>query len=173
MFAGARLGYDFQFDDFVVGVVGDVNYTKISGNITIQGPPGMFQTEVPWNASIRARAGFLVTPETLVYAHGGAAYARLSWASGNQVVGGPPGSPRPGPFTSGHGKAGYWGWVFGAGVEHRLTERASWFAEVDYTDYGKKSFLFYEADDDQWRALSVKLTGLRVTGGFNFRFWTQ
>jgi len=101
-----------------------------------------------WDGSLRARAGFLVTPDTLIYATGGLAYGEVrgSFAYSAQIV-------YPSSFqtvaTSGSQS---WsdtrvGWTAGGGVETALTPGflqffgLGWKArfEYRYTDLGHYS----------------------------------
>jgi outer membrane immunogenic protein len=168
VFVGLRGGYDWQVGpNAVFGVLGEINYGKISGNVSFDGPPGTFRTEMPWHAQLGARAGLLVQPATLVYVHGGAAYADVDWASGNAVLSG---GNAPGPWTSGKGSHGYWGWIVGGGVEHKFSQRLSIFLEGSYADYGSKTYTFFEVDDGQNRSVKLDLNVMKATTGFNFRW---
>src|SRR4051812_33288783 len=82
------LGYNWQVGNWVVGAEADVAYGQ--GNNSIKGIPGaenLVQAGSPgndiatikdsWDASARARAGFLITPTMLLYATGGASWIHL------------------------------------------------------------------------------------------------
>ena len=59
--AGVAGGCDFQFDKMVVG--GEVSYAWMFGNLSDIG--------VDTDLTITGRAGYLITPDTLLYGHGG------------------------------------------------------------------------------------------------------
>ena len=79
---GGQAGYNWQASSFVFGLEGDVQGLDYSRSIfTSSGLPGSIATsnvsigaKADWLATARARAGFLVTPQLLVYGTGGAAF---------------------------------------------------------------------------------------------------
>jgi outer membrane immunogenic protein len=103
-----------------------------------------------WDASARGRVGFLVTPDTLLYATGGAAWqhyaitttcgSALCSASpmimGGQFLGGGEGFT-PAVTNSATTKTG---WTIGGGIETALG--GHWFARADYrfADFGDSNF---------------------------------
>ncbi|MCY0146237.1 porin family protein [Hoeflea sp. G2-23] len=127
---GVQAGYNWQMNSMVFGVVGDLSFGGMSGatvNVPPPGPPFTATADLDWMGTARLRAGYLVMPETLVYAHGGLA------------VGGLKGSWLGGPF-SGTGSSTQAGWTLGAGFEHKFTQNISMFAEYAYTDFGTAKF---------------------------------
>jgi outer membrane immunogenic protein len=100
---GVYAGYNFQFaPTWVAGVEGDFTWTglKKSGvspdlfadgtlaNIPLAG--NSFSSDQTWLATARARIGYLVTPNALLYATGGAAWARTNYAGIDAFAGGCP-----------------------------------------------------------------------------------
>lgn len=94
-FGGGQIGYNWQFDPkWVVGIEADVQGADIRGSSTIvgaivttrgggAGAPGNFVTsseKVDAFGTIRARFGGLITPETLIYATGGAAWGNVKYS---------------------------------------------------------------------------------------------
>jgi outer membrane immunogenic protein len=89
---GPFIGYRWQYGMYVVGIEGDWSYKKGESSYdqytttAFSGPSvGYFRTDQfsgsvkqTWDASIRARGGFLVTPWTLVYLTGGVAFGQIS-----------------------------------------------------------------------------------------------
>jgi outer membrane immunogenic protein len=62
---GGDAGYNWQFDNFVLGVEGDINggglstTTRVpSGGLPGMGPGSNFKASSDWNASIRGRVGY-------------------------------------------------------------------------------------------------------------------
>jgi outer membrane immunogenic protein len=91
---GLHGGFNWQFAPrFVAGVEGDwtgagAKSSSFTQTLTIVGTstplPGTFATmsaKLDWLASIRARLGFLVTPDLLVYGTGGGAWGKVDYAA--------------------------------------------------------------------------------------------
>ena len=94
---GAQVGYNFQFNQFVLGVETDFQGTSISGGgnnadasssrppITIRvrqlpdprEPRGSANASLSWFGTVRGRAGYLITPTLLLYGTGGFAYGQV------------------------------------------------------------------------------------------------
>jgi outer membrane immunogenic protein len=87
-----------------------------------------FSRDVTSIASIRGRLGFTVTPNVLLYATGGGAWARTSYSGLNQFAAG---CPNCVSFAYSN-TAG--GWVAGAGVEWAATN--NWLLRIEYLHYG-------------------------------------
>jgi outer membrane immunogenic protein len=93
---GAQIGYNFQFNQFVLGVETDFQGTSISGGgnnapLTLfQSPynPNSYLTpigavtggnvDLSWFGTVRGRVGYLITPTLLIYGTGGFAYGQVS-----------------------------------------------------------------------------------------------
>src|SRR5712671_3735793 len=93
---GGYVGANLQIDRFVVGVEADSAWTPqraevrrgsfYPSDITILGTPlggqqDSFGIRLPWEASVRVRTGFLVSPLVMVYATGGPAWLRVEATS--------------------------------------------------------------------------------------------
>lgn len=165
--AGGQVGFNLQRGSFVVGAVADASWSNVQGTITVEGPPGIFQTDINYLASLRGRVGFVIGGQTLLYVHGGVAVAGVSWASGNQVVAG---GDYPGPWTDGEGAAMYLGYTIGGGFEHMLNERVSIFGEFAMVRLGNRDFTFFEEDDNEDRAINIGISGYQIRGGMNIHF---
>ena len=80
---GAQLGYNVQFQSFLIGIEGDIQgmSADTSRSVATSGIPafvpftGTAETKVEWLSTLRGRLGVLVTPTVLAYATGGLAYA--------------------------------------------------------------------------------------------------
>ena len=81
--------------------------------------------DLDWLATLRLRAGFLVTPDLLAYVHGGLAAGKLSVISHSE-----------GAFVGASGSDTAVGYAVGAGAEWRLDERYSIFGEYSFVDLG-------------------------------------
>lgn len=83
---GFTAGYNWQVNQAVFGLEGDINYFGFKGSATGSAlypccaPFGLTvssQVSADWLATIRGRLGFLATPSWLIYATGGAAIAEV------------------------------------------------------------------------------------------------
>lgn len=156
--ASSYAGYNWQVTPrWVLGIEGDVGFAKQT--TTFAGRPFPDQgfasfersdgisAKTTWDTSIRGRVGFLVTPTTLVYATGGAAWQHFDIGTAcasafcrsafDILAPGAPFSIFP-AFTN--NSATKLGWTIGAGVETAIG--GHWFARADfrYADYGDTAF---------------------------------
>lgn len=125
----ARIGFDKQMGNVVLGLVGEFGKSEISDSVSAFSttPASYTMTrELEWNAALRARAGYTVGPKTLVYATGGGAYAKIdhSFATSNTAN----------SFAL-SGKDEAWGWQAGGGLEQKLGSNFSLGVEYLYSRY--------------------------------------
>jgi len=128
---GAQAGYNFQFNQFVIGAETDFQGTSLSGGgnnsaLTLFQSPyntNSYLTPVsaltganismPWFGTLRGRAGYLITPTFLVYGTAGFAYGQVdAWSFQNTRT----------------------GWTAGGGVEWLFAPHWSAKAEYLYVD---------------------------------------
>ena len=149
---GLHAGYDQQFATrWVAGVEASVDFGSQTTNLNgVTFTPGVtplslalqgdnFALRTGWDGSARARLGFLVTPSTLVYATGGAAWQRYDItstcaelvAAGGCIFG------PPAVITISDTRLGY---TIGGGIETQVV--GNWFArgEYRYADFGTGSY---------------------------------
>jgi outer membrane immunogenic protein len=135
---GALAGINFyQSGNFVAGIEADVMWIDGSGSV---GSADGFSTagcssfrpqttsvsaDVNWKASVRARAGYLVTPVTLVYATAGVAFADVDVASAGLC---------PGSITK-----KFVGGVVGGGTETQIAPNLYGRLEVLYYNFGEEN----------------------------------
>jgi outer membrane immunogenic protein len=113
---GGYAGYNWQFDNVVVGVEGDLGYSAVEGgNGVVSSETGLF-------GSARVRAGVAFNP-FLVYATGGVAAAEVEYGDG-----------------IGSDTETQLGYTVGAGVEGFVTDNITARVEYRYTDYGSEDF---------------------------------
>jgi outer membrane immunogenic protein len=165
---GGYVGYNWQFDSkWVAGIEADAAWAHASstqagfpgcaiasicvapGFATPNGLPfGGDTTRVTmnWDASVRGRLGYLVTPDTLIYGTGGVAFqnveafgqcgslisSALCFTTTGQTA------PSPGITQS----TTLVGWTIGAGVEAHLWGNWLLRAEYRYADFGAWSTSF-------------------------------
>jgi outer membrane immunogenic protein len=151
-------GYNFQVTPrWVLGIEGDVGFADQTTNFAGRPFPNQgFATFSPadgiaertkWDASARARLGFLVTPATLVYATGGAAWqhfdlstsCKSALCASSFLLGLPFGNNTLTPALTDSAVTRL-GWTVGGGVETSLG--GHWFARADYrfADFGPTTF---------------------------------
>jgi outer membrane immunogenic protein len=117
---GAHIGYNFQFNQFVAGLEGDVEGTGISRNFSPGGV--LYDTKIPVQGSIRGRLG-VAFDRALLYATGGAEFAGFDTS-----VRGFPGFDQNSTTRT--------GWTIGGGIEYAVTGNWSVRAEYRYADFG-------------------------------------
>jgi outer membrane immunogenic protein len=151
---GGFVGYNMQLTSNVVaGIEADFAWGKTSTGTnhiipgTVAGPVPLFlggpndtsSFETEWDASLRARIGALITPDTLVYLTGGAAWQRIKAqvtcdATFSAVC-----------ITASHVDTKsdtLTGWTFGGGIESVLAGAWTGRIEYRYAQYGDFNNLF-------------------------------
>lgn len=137
---GAHAGYNYQINQFVLGIEGDVDYSDVKGSHPFNGSAGTGRLSLrsKWQASARLRAGYAFD-NLLIYATGGVAIgsAELSATSfkllnidNNWYL----------QRIHGSSKETHIGWTAGAGVEYAFSENWIGRGEIRYTDFGKKTY---------------------------------
>jgi outer membrane immunogenic protein len=108
---GGTLGFNYQWERFVVGAETDLDFTDISGN----GPGGFClncKTSNDWLGTTRARIGY-AADRVLFYGTAGAAYGNVQASA----------------FDTTNSSTEV-GWTAGAGVEAALAD--NWTARIEY-----------------------------------------
>lgn len=117
-FAGSGFaGYNWQTNNFVYGVEGDVGYSGMDGT------DGGNKVEGGLNGSIRARLGVAATDRVLIYGTAGGAAERTEVSN-----------------VLGDDDKTLLGYTVGAGVDAKLTDQVFGRVEYRYTDYGSDTF---------------------------------
>jgi outer membrane immunogenic protein len=131
---GGHIGYNWQSDEWVYGLEADGSgvFAKFTAPApTLFYPEANVSFDVSWLATLRARAGFLISPDTLLYVTGGLAVGHVRNAA-NLVENG----STIGTMTQEATRAG---WVVGGGFEYMFSRRWTARAEVRYVDFGKST----------------------------------
>jgi outer membrane immunogenic protein len=143
---GAEAGYNYQIGKFVGGFEGDVDYARISGQGTSFTPNGFdmapTQQKINLYGTIRGRVGFLATPDLLLFATGGAAFADVSMTTAFVPIPATGGNCINSSCGNGAVSATKVGSTIGAGLEYALSNRMSVKAEYLYVDFGHTSTVF-------------------------------
>jgi len=132
-------GYQWQQENFVYGAEADLGYNGTKGD------SGGVNSKGGFEGSLRARLGYAVTPEILLYGTGGGALK-------NQKI------SVPGDSDSNT----MLGWTAGVGTDIKITDNVFGRVEYRYTDFGSKSF--------DSVGTKVKESDNRVTFGVGMKF---
>jgi opacity protein-like surface antigen len=134
---GFQAGANWQSGSFVGGLEIDLSGTGIKGSTSNSTSAngiidqGTQTDKLDWFGSARARLGYLVTSDVLLYATGGPGWARM--VTDQEGVATTVGFPPP-TTTSSVFPTWIFGWVAGAGVETRLWN-TNWLARLEYLHY--------------------------------------
>lgn len=122
---GVYMGYDFKLSpSFVVGAEAGVQ-VGVDDEVTRITDDARVTMDPKHAIDLTARAGFLVDDDTLVYARGGYANARVKTSVVDSV------GVRSGTDNRD-------GWLVGGGIEHALSDDFSARAEYRYSDLGDR-----------------------------------
>ena len=113
--AGGTIGGNYQWNQFVIGLEGDVDWQNLRGSQSGApcAPLGTCATASNWLSTIRGRVGFAAN-RALLYGTGGVAFTNIK-ASFSAL-----------PYGGGNEP----GWTAGAGVEFAMTD--NWTAKLEY-----------------------------------------
>ncbi|MGJ4887812.1 outer membrane protein [Bradyrhizobium sp. HKCCYLRH3099] len=147
-------GYNWQFGQFVAGIEGEFGFADQSRTSGSYYPaPSLFRPgsttnsfifKTTWDASIRARAGYVIDPSLLVYGTAGPSWIHVETTSncstltafdGDCAAGG---ARAFGPANITNSKT-LLGYTVGGGLEALLTPNWIARAEYRYSDYGRTS----------------------------------
>jgi outer membrane immunogenic protein len=158
---GAQLGYNLQYDWFMMGVEADAS-ALVGGSNSVTDDPGLnyavLSADSSYLASIRGRLGFVVQ-DVLLYGTAGVAFSRFKFEEN-----------APGPvnnalrFTETAG-------VYGGGVEWKLAYGVSVRGEYLHYDFGRSSSIpmnFFNAapgDVVRFHDIDVARAGLNISLG--------
>jgi outer membrane immunogenic protein len=182
---GGTLGYNLQSGALVYGIEADIMATNLSATSTLTTSGILFNpiltttttTTTDWLGTVRARLGMLVTPQTLLYATGGAAFGQVKGSTSITPGGGA--TCTINFFCSvGSGSATKGGWAAGVGGEYMLA--AHWTAKIEYLHYDLGTFsytaneaaggAFLASDGTPNVGVNSRISGDIVRGGVNFKF---
>ena len=162
---GLQAGYDYQLQQFVLGLQANISSANINGNTagcpSAVSPTGQAcGTKINWLGTGIGHIGFAYN-QALFYTLGG-----FAW-SNEELTNYCPNCTNPnGNYTFSGTRLG---WIIGAGLEYKLQKNLSALIEYNYIDLGKKNLTFvkvpssYYTEDISERLHSVKL-------GLNYRF---
>jgi outer membrane immunogenic protein len=132
-------GYNYQFNQFLIGVDGDYTWAALNGTATDFGVAAPFDVshhndEINWVATVTGRVGYVFWDKWLVFAKGGWAWAGFS---GSTTSTNPAGTINVSSTTSEETRDG---WTVGGGFEYGFTEHWSVKLEGDYVKFNTANF---------------------------------
>lgn len=158
---GATLGYNYQINQFVLGIEGDLDWTNVdsTARTTAQvgvpaAPASVANTAtVNWMGTLRARVGFAID-RALIFATAGYAGAGLDLKYTDLT-------------NSVSGKDSSWrnGWTVGGGIEYAFSRNISAKTEYLYTSFGSQ-----DAFTGTPYVARGELSMSMVRAGVNYRF---
>lgn len=116
---GAFVGYNYQMENIVVGAEADIGYNGEKGE------NAGYKSNAGFEGSLRARLGYAISPDILIYGTAGGAAQSLKVT---QVA------------TGINERNTMLGWTAGAGTDIKFTDNVFGRVEYRYTDYGKTNF---------------------------------
>jgi outer membrane immunogenic protein len=159
---GGTVGCNYQINQFVVGVEGDLSWADVKGSAFLIGPA--FNTDFIHNmresyfATARGRLGYAAWSDTLFYVTGGAAWAGVEISSQNIVTG----------LVGATNSAQLHGWTAGGGVEHAFTAHITAKVEYLYAEFSRHNF--FEATNGCCTTEATNLRQHVVRVGVNYKF---
>ncbi len=156
---GVQAGYNWQFDQTVVGIETDIQGSGVKSDFDVSVPGGTLVnlgTKVSWFGTTRVRLGYTPVDRFLVYATGGVAYGKVKTYANSYLE----------SSSQSDTKVGY---TVGAGAEYAITNNVTLKTEYLYTDLGKLK-LDYVDLDRSWRIGEAKSQFHTVRVGLNYKF---
>ena len=183
LLGGLQAGMNWQQGPVVFGLQGDVSFAGINGTAAnpASAQPGncwsggdqtaRCGSKTDWLASVTARAGVLVMPDTLLYVKGGFAFAHDVFSVTDLVAnqGGCYGNPGPDYAAVGQGRTGG---TVGFGGEHAFSNKVTMFAEYDYSNFGTQNVDFPDTGNgcSPGFTVAIKQSVQEVKVGFNVHY---
>jgi outer membrane immunogenic protein len=136
---GGYAGYNYQINQFVIGIDGDYSWASLTGSGTDTGPTGFTSTKndkFKWVATLTGRLGYAVN-NWLFFGKGGWAWAGFNATSSSFNVAGA-------NVSNGTNSTTRNGWTLGTGVEWGFAR--NWAAKLEY-DYVRFNTANYNATD--------------------------
>jgi outer membrane immunogenic protein len=182
---GVHAGANWQSGAIVGGIEGDLSFTDIKGSSFAAPTPtsfggGAISTGTAANSgtfdllgSGRARLGYLVSPNVLLYGTGGLAWSHFVQNTDFRAVSlDPLFPPSFGIFSSTSTSTWRFGWVAGLGAETRLFD-TNWLARLEYLHYdfgnsGSASFPIFGAPNSVRSSGDLTLDVVRA--GLSYKF---
>lgn len=155
--AGIHAGYRWDRGNWVYGPELGLEGGSVdaSDNVAAFGNEYGVESKLNYLVSLRLKAGYEVNPETLVYGTVGVAHGDFDYTL----------SEAGSSLTEGYSDTAL---SAGLGVERKLNERLSMFAEWEYRQFGKTELTFSTDGGDLATRATPKHHNIKV--GVNYRF---
>lgn len=126
--ASLTLGYNYMFGPRILfGIEGDIGIMDVSADDKVIFDGHVWKAEFgPFWGTVRARAGWLWSPRTLLYGTGGWAVTEVNEVGYGDADG-----------QTAHNQSVRSGWVLGAGVEHAFSPGMTAKLEYLHMDFGR------------------------------------
>ena len=158
---GGQVGCDYQWNAWVFGIRNMLDATSLSNRTNISNVPftGAVDSRTHWFDTLTARGGYLVTPQVLLYAQGGAAWTNtnITFLTGSGAQVGEASNDRT-------------GWTVGAGVEWMFVPQWSVFAEYNFMGFGTQSATFTGCSGTCVVNANAKADVQSALAGVNYKF---
>jgi outer membrane immunogenic protein len=131
---GANVGYNYQINQWVLGIEGSVDGTSLSNTAVVAFPDGTSltaHTKADIQGSIRGRLG-IAWDRALIYGTGGVAFGGFN--TDVSIL-----NPAVPFFANGNVSNTRVGWTVGGGIQYAITNNWSVRAEYRYTNWGTLS----------------------------------
>jgi opacity protein-like surface antigen len=156
---GGHVGYNWQFNHFVLGLEAEGDAAGVSGTIHPMLGPTVYTVHDSnsWDASVTGKLGYAFS-RVLLYGTGGVAVGDVNqtFSCPTCVLGG----------TFEHFSTIRVGWTAGAGAEYAVTPNWDIGLEYRYTDLGSKSFTCTVCDDQDHNSYTFSAAFLRISYRF-------
>lgn len=140
--AGGQIGYNYQIQNWVLGVEGEAGWTHLKGSNLDPSHPDINQNNTNFVGVLGGRLGYAFD-RLLFYGKAGGAWANTQYSVFSNTtftVGN--GSPAPVTVTPGTmvdaATVNRFGYMLGVGFEYALTPQLSVKAEYEYLDFGRR-----------------------------------
>jgi outer membrane immunogenic protein len=151
---GGQIGYNYQIDQFLIGIEGDFAGSTVKGdNACGDTPATTCETKQDYLGSVRGRLGYAVD-RFLIYGDAGVAFTKYKFA---QVEG----------LDQSFGRGSRVGWTAGLGAEYALSDHWTAGVEWNYYDFGSKAG---ESDVQPGFFVDNHDTENVVVGKINYKF---
>ncbi|MEM6617363.1 MAG: outer membrane protein [Pseudomonadota bacterium] len=156
LFGGIVAGYNYQINQFVIGVEGELLLSEIEDKFNIAGAvPG--EASLNYLGLITARAGFAPLERVLLYVEGGYAFGEAEVDADLIAVAAPTGDVSDSNI--------HHGFTLGGGIEVAVMDNVSVRAEYSYVDLGVEVFDLGPVTD-----VDAEFEGNLFKAGVNFLF---
>lgn len=156
-FGGIYFGYSHQIgNSLLLGIESDLNYADIRSGVQPTNYTGnTLKSEMTWNGSVRATAGYDLD-SFLLFVTAGYAFGSYEFTPSYGATG-------PLPESKVHD-----GWTIGAGINYAWSEQISTRIEYRYADYGKAAYGIPGFPAEETR-VSLTTSDVRVGVSYKFR----